>query len=196
LAGAGAFPWNRDSADARLINNILTMSGDIIDSQSEVGGYPVIPALTRPAGWDTDLDGMPSYWETWYGTSADAADQNGLSASGYTHLERYLEWLLNPASIIPVFHMGDADADGGVDVGDLGILAFNWNQAGAYADGDFNDDNVIDVGDLGVLAFNWAWTYLNQPVPPASAPASLPEPATLCVLAIGALALVRRRRGA
>jgi hypothetical protein len=196
LAQAGAFYWDRDSVDTRLVGHVTSRTGGTINSQDEVGGYPVIETLARPTGWDTDNDGMPGYWEAWYGTGPDAGDQNGISASGYTHLERYLEWLLNPTSIIPHFHMGDANVDGLVDVGDLGVLAFNWNQPAAYAGGDFTGDGFVDVGDLGVLAFNWNWTYLNQPVPPESvaALASVPEPATLCALAVGAFVIWRRRR--
>ena len=196
LANVGAFPWARDSVDIRLIGYVTTQGGGLIDSQSEVGGYPVIPAVARPAGWDTDSDGMPNYWETWYGTNPDAGDQNGLSASGYTHLERYLEWLLNPSTIMPTFHWGDANADGLVDVGDLGILAMNWMGTGGYGQANFNGDGIIDVGDLGILAFNWNWTYLNQPIPPESEAglAGVPEPTTLLLIGLGVALGIRRKK--
>jgi hypothetical protein len=52
---------------------------------------------------------------------------------------------------------GDANADGKVDVGDLGILAANYGMtSGATWDvGDFNVDGKVDVGDLGILAANY-----------------------------------------
>jgi hypothetical protein len=52
---------------------------------------------------------------------------------------------------------GDANKDGKVDVGDLGILAANYGKtSGAtWATGDFNNDGVVDVGDLGILAANY-----------------------------------------
>jgi hypothetical protein len=52
---------------------------------------------------------------------------------------------------------GDANKDGMVDVGDLGILAANYGTTGtaAWADGDFNGDKAVDVGDLGILAANY-----------------------------------------
>jgi hypothetical protein len=52
---------------------------------------------------------------------------------------------------------GDANGDGKVDVGDLGILAANYGlTAGAtWAKGDFNGDGKVDVGDLGILAANY-----------------------------------------
>jgi uncharacterized protein (DUF2141 family) len=51
---------------------------------------------------------------------------------------------------------GDANGDGMVDVGDLGILAANYGLAGkTWANGDFNGDGKVDVGDLGILAANY-----------------------------------------
>jgi hypothetical protein len=52
---------------------------------------------------------------------------------------------------------GDANGDGKVDVGDLGILAANYGMtSGAtWGKGDFNNDGKVDVGDLGILAANY-----------------------------------------
>jgi len=111
MATAGAFYWNRDSVDARLINNVATAQGSIIDSQSEVGGYPTIPSETRPAGWDSDNDGMPNTWELAYGTNPSLADNNGdLDTDGYTNLEEYLHYcsVPEPATFILLMSGGAA----------------------------------------------------------------------------------------
>jgi hypothetical protein len=51
---------------------------------------------------------------------------------------------------------GDANGDGMIDVGDLGILAANYGQSGkTCAQGDFNGDGLVDVGDLGILAAHY-----------------------------------------
>jgi hypothetical protein len=52
---------------------------------------------------------------------------------------------------------GDANGDGKVDVGDLGILAANYGLTAdaTWAKGDFNGDGAVDVGDLGILAANY-----------------------------------------
>ena len=117
-------------------------------------------------------------------------------------------WALNVAKITPGFrveartldvylvcdalvHQGDANNDGAVNVGDLGILAANWQQATvlgkAWNEGDFTGDDIVNVGDLGVLAANWGWT--GAPAGP-----NAPEPASLVLLALGGLAMLRRRR--
>ena len=47
LINAGARPLDRDPVDERIINNIKTKTGSIIDSQDEVGGWPELPVNKR-----------------------------------------------------------------------------------------------------------------------------------------------------
>lgn len=66
------------------------------DSQDDVGGWDAYPEVRRPAGWDTDGDGMPDAWENAHGFDAanaadGAADRDG---DGYTNLEVYLNSLV------------------------------------------------------------------------------------------------------
>jgi hypothetical protein len=92
LDHAGSFWWNRDSADARVANQVRTQTGAIIDHESNVGGFPTLPAETRAANWDTDHDGMPDAWETERGLNPSlATDRNSdYDTDGYTNLEEYL----------------------------------------------------------------------------------------------------------
>src|SRR5439155_11465560 len=50
------------------------------------------PTVTRDASWDTDHDGMPNVWETLRGYNPAAADNNTVTADGYTRLEHYLQY--------------------------------------------------------------------------------------------------------
>src|SRR5262249_3517996 len=47
LRPAGARPARRDSVDARIVESVRRRNGRIIDSQEQVGGYPVRPATKR-----------------------------------------------------------------------------------------------------------------------------------------------------
>ena len=48
LTTAGARPWDRDAHDVRLLADVAESRGEIIDNETEVGGYPV-QAPTRRA---------------------------------------------------------------------------------------------------------------------------------------------------
>ena len=95
LRDAGAMPWSRDAVDRRIISDITEGTGEIIDSQKQVGGYPELPDVHRPDGWDTDGDGMPDWWERGRpGLDPKAADNNGdLDRDGYTNLEEYIHYM-------------------------------------------------------------------------------------------------------
>ncbi|HEY4328536.1 MAG TPA: hypothetical protein VGN88_02280, partial [Phycisphaerae bacterium] len=67
-----------------------TYGDGIIQSQTDVGGWPVLKSSEPPV--DSDHDGIPDWWEKKYGLNpndpSDAAkDSNG---DGYTNLEKYL----------------------------------------------------------------------------------------------------------
>lgn len=92
LDHGGAFFWNRDANDLRVIDQLETMQGGIILTEADVGGFVSIPVVTRPAGWDSDGDGMPGDWELDHGLDPDsAADRTGdFDLDGYNNLEEYL----------------------------------------------------------------------------------------------------------
>lgn len=58
LASCGARPWDRDPIDARIVADVRNGTGEIIDSEQDVGGYPVRPETRAPfveADWDLDM---------------------------------------------------------------------------------------------------------------------------------------------
>ncbi|HEY7089466.1 MAG TPA: LamG-like jellyroll fold domain-containing protein [Tepidisphaeraceae bacterium] len=92
---SGAFWWARDAVDTRIINDTRTTSGNIIDypDATEWNNAWNAPSFTRPAGWDTDGDGMPNDWETTNGLNpSSAADANVVNPDGYTNLDKYLQY--------------------------------------------------------------------------------------------------------
>ena len=47
-ANVGARPWDRDAIDTRIVDLALSGSGAIIDSEADVGGYPVMTPTQAP----------------------------------------------------------------------------------------------------------------------------------------------------
>lgn len=102
LTYAGAILPIRDEVDSRIIDEVKNRKGKIIDSQSEVGGWPVynngVPKL------DSDKDGMPDEWETANGLDInDSSDRNNdIKGDGYTNLEYYLNGLVSEIIATPI----------------------------------------------------------------------------------------------
>lgn len=108
LAYAGSTYWARDSIDARVFSEPTTMGGKIIDSGTQVGGYPTLAAGTAPT--DTDADGMPDAWEASLGLNPLVKNNNAdYDSDGYTDLEEYLNDLAAwPAPLPAVFSTGSS----------------------------------------------------------------------------------------
>ncbi|MBI1387900.1 MAG: pectate lyase [bacterium] len=90
LFSAGATQPARDAVDERIVEGVRSGGGGIIDSQNDVGGWPVFDDY--PPFADSDSDGMPDAWETRNRFNPDdpadgLADRDG---DGYTNLEEYL----------------------------------------------------------------------------------------------------------
>ncbi|MCK5642236.1 MAG: hypothetical protein KAJ19_15630 [Gammaproteobacteria bacterium] len=85
LANAGARPADRDSADQRVVNHAKSngRQGAIIDSPSDVGGWPILARNTRNIG--TMANPIP------------ASPHHDDDGDGYTNLE---EWLHTLAAIV------------------------------------------------------------------------------------------------
>jgi hypothetical protein len=93
LKGAGATLPTRDTVDSRIVNEVRQGTGRIIDSQKQVGGWPVYRSVPPPE--DADRDGMPDLWESSHALDSrnpgDAAsDRDG---DGYSNIEEYLNQL-------------------------------------------------------------------------------------------------------
>ena len=47
-ANVGARPWDRDAIDTRIVDLALSGGGAIINSEADVGGYPVVTPTQAP----------------------------------------------------------------------------------------------------------------------------------------------------
>jgi pectate lyase len=92
---------HRDAVELRLIAQLTSLGtkGAIIADESDVGGQPAMTSEKRPAGFDTDGDGMSDAWETAHGLNpSSASDGSGdYNGDGYTNLEKYLNSLADDA---------------------------------------------------------------------------------------------------
>ena len=93
---------------------------------------------------------------------------------------------------VPV--LGDSHGNGLVDSADLAIWQQHYDPLGlndnTFDMGDWNGDGLIDSTDLAM----WQQHYDPLGVLGGVAVTTVPEPATLCFLAIGGLVLIRRKR--
>lgn len=103
-----------DEHDVRIIGETLNgtytytgtgpYGGDpgLPNSQTDVGGWDTYPTIQRATDWDSDLDGLPDFWEEIIGTdlnstAGDFSDANAdPDIDGYTHLDDYLAWMAQP----------------------------------------------------------------------------------------------------
>ena len=97
-AGAGA-SMVRDTVDKRIVFEVINGKvtygkNGLINSQSDVGGFPELHSLPAPV--DSDSDGMPDFWETSHGLNKnDSEDRNSdMNKDGYTALEEYINSLI------------------------------------------------------------------------------------------------------
>jgi len=83
---------------------------------------------------------------------------------------------------------GDTNDDGVVNAADYMALKRHMGtpNSATLADGDFDGSGTVDFADLQLLIGNFDQT--------SGGAGTIPEPATLCLLAFGAMAVIRRRR--
>lgn len=78
-------PFNSDPNEGVEWRSLLALRAD-----TTTGAAP----FNHPAGWDTDGDGMPDYWEAGHGLNPNVANNNAdFDNDGYTDLEEYLNEL-------------------------------------------------------------------------------------------------------
>ena len=113
LSDAGCTMPFFDNHDQRMVNETKTRTtttkgsrsnlAGLIDSEEDAGceGFDMeklgIVTAQREAGWDTDEDGIPDWFEALTGTNPSAANNNDdRDGDYYTDLEEYLNWIAVP----------------------------------------------------------------------------------------------------
>ncbi|BBO35804.1 hypothetical protein [Lacipirellula parvula] len=158
LDHVGNFWWNREAIDQRIINNVKTNTGPsggvgaAAPNATELANLLAAPTTTRPAGWDSDADGMPNAWELAHGLNPNSAADNRLDfdGDGYVNVVEYLNEAGEFPAPAPIVFNGATNTryaqitnwrtnDGGVTAGS------NW-QPSKY------DASVINGGTVAIDA--------------------------------------------
>jgi autotransporter-associated beta strand protein len=193
-----------DLTDGKLI---VDYSGTLLDSPIANIRSQIIAAYNLPSAtthWDQN--GITS------STAAAASDSKGI---GYAEAADVAggtwqgEQVDGTTVLVRYTLLGDATLDGQVNFNDLVQLAQSYNVVDGtrtWFTGDFTYDGNTDFNDLVKLAQNYNTALPSEPIPGAPADfqadlaaafASVPEPGSLALLALGGAAMLgggRRRR--
>lgn len=123
-------PFNSDPAEGTEWRALLALRADPITG---------VAPFNRPAGWDTDQDGMPDVWEIAHGLNPNSANNNSdFDNDGYTDLEEYLNELAAWPAPNAVLFTGDAD--------NRYARVFNWRINGTTI-------NINNLGNVATFSF-------------------------------------------
>ena len=187
----GVHVWNAQDDSTRGIKavDVKVATGatapadwDLIDvTKSFVDDTEFAQATSPSAGEDYEFDTpVAARWVFFDISSTWGHDIVGISE---------VRMVFDPDPSVP----GDVDGDGNVDLADMGIFEAQFGMSGLSLppgenSPDLDADGDVDLDDLVFIRDNFGF------VTPAAPAAATPEPATMTVLAIGGLAVLRRRR--
>jgi hypothetical protein len=153
----GNYWWSRDAIDTRVINNVLTNTnapggiGAAAPPAAELNGLLTAPMISRPAGWDTDNDGMPGVWEAAHGLNPNSPGATpdwklDFDNDGYINLIEYVNEVGEFPAPAPIVFNGGTNRyaiitnwktyDGGVTAGS------NW-QPSRFDEAQINGGTAI-----------------------------------------------------
>ena len=164
-------------------------------------GYQTLPYQPAELTWDATTDGRLGDFDLDGDIDADDIDALGAAiTAGSTDLAfdmdgnglvEQADFNLHVTTLVDTLigegsgtMFGDFNLDGLIDLIDLGTIGEQYGVGIGWATGDANGDGLVDLIDLGSVGENYGF----------AATAPIPEPATMTLLGLGAVALIRRRK--
>jgi len=179
----GKIEWDADTGGEDIISLVRfreteTLSEEAFDAL--IAAQPDLSSRNWQAG-------------AWGGSNKPNLDQSQFDTLNFSMLKFFIDEIRIATTFQEVIGLslgtpGDTNDDGVVDAADFIILKKNFG-GGAGGDatvGNFDGLGTVDWADLSTL--------MTQMGAGSAAPATTPEPGTLGLLAIGAAAVIRRRR--
>ena len=152
-----------------------TEIGDVINSTS---GWQHITASWDGSRVTISVDGVPQILDGLTGDTFVAGDIGGSLRPSDANM-----------GIGGLRRSGDPGSTGQYLDGAIDNLQIALELPPAPLEGDINGDGFVGVDDLNIVLVNW-----NNGTPPTGGTPSIPEPASVSLIALGSLALIKRRR--
>ena len=116
------------------------------------------------------------------------------SGLGGVLIHPYISWI-NTVLSEPIEALGDVNGDLFVNSDDLVRILTYWGETdGIREHGDLNEDGLIGADDYVEVLTYWGTMWPAGPAEPVSEFSSIPEPTTLCLLALGIAGMLIRGR--
>ena len=179
----------------------LSEHGNNSTDYPETARSPSLPKLTPlekceslliVEGMDFSINGSPVSYGTYTLSDYVSGHLTGTLLEGDSLDVNF--YIYDAASLVlapePATLPGDVNGDGLVGGADATTIIANWGMtAGAtWTNGDLNADGDVDIDDYSLVQANWG----NGLPPEPPEPEATPEPATLGLLLVGGLAMLRR----
>ncbi len=182
-----AFEFFGRTLGTRNIDDRGLGDDEVMPAQGDSGG---------PAFINGQIAGVTSYLlrlSNFLGQSSDVDSEVNASFGEFafdTRVSYFADWIDANLSTPPPFIAGDLNGDGFVGLDDLDLVLDRWNQTVSIPSplaGDPTGDGFVGLADLDIVLNDW-----GAGTPP-SAPGSIPEPASVSILVVCGMTLLRRR---